>query len=99
MLSHRLSGLQSQTHVLLSMPCGCVMTAFVARYYLEASALGGKVFSVHLLPSHSILVGIIIIISLFTHCNKNNGTIKKTVNFTFQFNQMSFINSSMSLLV
>ncbi len=30
----------------------------------------------------------IIIISLFTHCNKNNGTIKKPVNFTFQFKQM-----------
>ncbi len=38
-------------------------------------------------------------ISLFTHCNKNNGTIKKTVNFTFQFKQMSFMTSSTSLYI
>ncbi len=33
----------------------------------------------------------IIIISLFTHCNKNNGTIKKNpVNFTFQFKHVIY---------
>ncbi len=46
------------------------------------------------------LLIIVIIISLFTHCNKNNDTIKKKkVNFTFQFKQMSFMTSSTLLLV
>ncbi len=48
---------------------------------------------------HIEIVCNIIIISLFTHCNKNNGTIKKEVNFTFQFKQMSFMTSSTSLLI